>query len=42
MIGRFKSVMAPPANVSMMKDIFLHGKGREFIRAARSFSKEKS
>lgn len=42
MIGRFKSVMAPPANVSIMKDIFLHGKGREFIRAARSFSKSSS
>lgn len=41
-IGRFKSVMAPPANVSMMKDIFLHGKGREFVRAARSFSKSSS
>lgn len=41
-IGRFKSVMAPPANVSMMKDIFLHAKGREFVRAARSFSKSPS
>jgi hypothetical protein len=39
LLGRFKSVMAPPANVSMMKDIFLHGKGREFANAARSFSK---
>eukprot|EP00546_Thalassionema_frauenfeldii_P005611 CAMPEP_0178925624 /NCGR_PEP_ID=MMETSP0786-20121207/18025_1 /TAXON_ID=186022 /ORGANISM="Thalassionema frauenfeldii, Strain CCMP 1798" /LENGTH=157 /DNA_ID=CAMNT_0020600545 /DNA_START=335 /DNA_END=808 /DNA_ORIENTATION=+ len=38
-IGRFKSVMAPPANVSMMKDSFLHGKGREFARAARSLAK---
>mmetsp|Transcript_12422 Transcript_12422/g.17645 ORF Transcript_12422/g.17645 Transcript_12422/m.17645 type:complete len:276 (-) Transcript_12422:461-1288(-) len=38
MIGRFKSVMAPPANVSMMKDIFLHGKGKNFARAARSFA----
>lgn len=38
MIGRFKSVMAPPANISMLTDNFLHGKGREFARAARSFA----
>jgi hypothetical protein len=39
LIGRFKSVMAPPANVSVMKDIFLHGKGKEFSRAAQSFAR---
>jgi hypothetical protein len=39
LIGRFKSVMAPPANVSMMKDIFLHGKGKDFRRAAQSFAR---
>jgi len=37
-IGRFKSVMAPPANVSMMRDIFIHGKGKDFAKAARSFT----
>jgi hypothetical protein len=40
LIGRFKSVMAPPANVSMMKDMFIHGQGKKFARAARSFAKD--
>lgn len=38
-IGRFKSVMAPPANVSMMTDLFIHGKGKSFARAANSFAR---
>mmetsp|Transcript_54125 Transcript_54125/g.114999 ORF Transcript_54125/g.114999 Transcript_54125/m.114999 type:complete len:254 (+) Transcript_54125:125-886(+) len=37
-LGRFASVMAPPANVSMIKDVFVHGRGKEFARAARSFT----
>jgi len=41
MIGRFKSVMAPPANISMLTDTFLHGKGKEFARAARSFAPQR-
>lgn len=41
-MGRFNSVMAPPANVSLMKDILLYGKGRELARAARSFTSNKT
>jgi len=38
-IGRFKSVMAPPANVSIMNDLFIHGKGKSFARDVRSFTR---
>ena len=38
-IGRFKSVMAPPANVSIMRDLFIHGKGKSFARDVRSFTR---
>lgn len=37
-MGRFASVMAPPANVSMVRDLFIHGKGKQFMRASRSFT----
>lgn len=37
-MGRFASVMAPPANVSMLRDLFIHNKGKSFARAARSFT----
>ena len=36
-LGRFQSVMAPPANTSMMRDFFLHGKGKQYSKALRSF-----
>mmetsp|Transcript_25240 Transcript_25240/g.51518 ORF Transcript_25240/g.51518 Transcript_25240/m.51518 type:complete len:244 (+) Transcript_25240:203-934(+) len=38
-IGRFKSVMAPPANVSIMRDLFIHGKGKSFARDVRAFTR---
>jgi len=38
-IGRFKSVMAPPANVSIMNDLFIHGKGKSFARDVRAFTR---
>lgn len=37
-MGRFASVMAPPANVTMIRDHFIHGKGKTFARAAKSFT----
>jgi len=37
-MGRFASVMAPPANVTMLRDNFIHGKGKVFARAAKSFA----
>ncbi|KAL3827283.1 hypothetical protein ACHAXA_005029 [Cyclostephanos tholiformis] len=36
-MGRFACVMAPPANVTMLRDIFIHGEGKTFARAARKF-----
>ncbi|KAL3778682.1 hypothetical protein HJC23_001253 [Cyclotella cryptica] len=36
-MGRFASVMAPPANVTMSRDTFIHGKGKSFAQAARAF-----
>ena len=36
-MGRFACVMAPPANVSMLKDVFITGKGKNFLRAAQAF-----
>lgn len=39
LIGRFKSVMAPPANVSIMNDLFIHGKGKSFARDVRTFTR---
>lgn len=38
-MGRFASVMAPPANVSMIRDFFIHERGKSFARAVRSFTK---
>lgn len=38
-IGRFSSVMAPPANVSLLRDTFIHGRGKMFRSAAKSFSR---
>mmetsp|Transcript_20881 Transcript_20881/g.42568 ORF Transcript_20881/g.42568 Transcript_20881/m.42568 type:complete len:225 (+) Transcript_20881:245-919(+) len=37
-MGRFASVMAPPANVSMMRDFFIHERGKSFARVVRSFT----
>lgn len=36
-MGRFVSVMAPPANVTLLKDHFLHERGKKFAKAARKF-----
>lgn len=38
-MGRYASVMAPPANASMLTDLFIHGKGKSFARAAKSFTR---
>lgn len=37
-MGRFTSIMAPPANITMILDTFIHGKGKSFARAARAFT----
>lgn len=37
-MGRFGSVMAPPANVSVVVDTFIHAKGKTFARAAKAFT----
>ncbi len=36
-MGRFVSVMAPPANTTLLKDHFLHERGKKFAKAARKF-----
>ncbi len=36
-MGRYACVMAPPANVTMLRDRFLHAEGKEFARAVRKF-----
>lgn len=36
-MGRFASVMAPPANITMTRDTFIHGKGKTFAQAAKAF-----
>ena len=36
-LGRFQSIMAPPANISMTKDLFLHGKGKQYSKALKTF-----
>jgi hypothetical protein len=36
-MGRFASVMAPPANVSVLRDQFIHGQGKSFVRAVKKF-----
>lgn len=41
-LGRVQSVMAPPANVSMMRDLFLHSTGKAFRKSARSFLQSSS
>jgi len=38
-MGRFASVMAPPANVSLLRDTFIHGRGKMFRSAAKSFTR---
>jgi hypothetical protein len=37
LMGRFACVMAPPANVTMLRDSFIHGEGKTFARAVRKF-----
>jgi hypothetical protein len=37
LMGRFACVMAPPANVTMLRDCFIHGEGKLFAKAARKF-----
>lgn len=36
-MGRFASVMAPPANVSVLRDQFIYGQGKSFVRAVKKF-----
>lgn len=36
-MGRFASVMAPPANVSLLRDQFIHGQGKSFVCAVKKF-----
>jgi hypothetical protein len=36
-MGRYACVMAPPANVTMLRDRFIHAEGKEFARAVRKF-----
>ncbi|KAL3773101.1 hypothetical protein ACHAW5_009532 [Stephanodiscus triporus] len=38
LMGRFACVMAPPANVTMVRDCFIHGEGKLFAKAARKFA----
>ncbi|KAL3769309.1 hypothetical protein ACHAWO_007508 [Cyclotella atomus] len=37
-IGRFTSIMAPPANITIVLDTFIHGKGKSFARAVQAFT----
>lgn len=37
-IGRFTSIMAPPANITIVLDTFIHGKGKGFARAVQAFT----
>ncbi|KAL3757654.1 hypothetical protein ACHAWU_009499 [Discostella pseudostelligera] len=36
-MGRFVTVMAPPANSTLLKDAFIHERGKNFAKAARKF-----
>lgn len=36
-MGRFASVMAPPANVSVLRDQFIYCQGKSFVRAVKKF-----
>jgi hypothetical protein len=40
-IGRFTSIMAPPANITIVLDTFIHGKGRNFYQAVKAFTQLK-
>ena len=37
LMGRFACVMAPPANITMLRDSFIHGEGKTFARAVKKF-----
>jgi hypothetical protein len=36
-MGRFVSVMAPPANITLLRDHFIHERGKGFAKAAKKF-----